>query len=105
MKGIIFKPRRLCQLANQKGATLSGVAGMKINNLLNKERKMIIIKITELQSEKPNKIEVDNLKEIAKLRQIEELDKENRKWKRELEEALREIDALRQAVNIAEEGK
>jgi len=33
MKGIIFKPRRLCQLANQKGATLSGVAGMKINNL------------------------------------------------------------------------
>ena len=66
---------------------------------------MIIIKITELQSEKPNKIEVDNLKEIAKLRQIEELDKENRKWKRELEEALREIDALRQSVNIAEEEK
>jgi len=77
---------------------------MKINNL-NKERKMIIIKITELQGEKPNKIEVDNLEEIAKLRQIERLDKENRKWKRELEEALREIDALRQAVNIAEEGK
>ena len=66
---------------------------------------MIIIKITELQGEKPNKIEVDNLEEIAKLRQIERLDKENRKWKRELEEALREIDALRQAVNIAEEGK
>ena len=66
---------------------------------------MIIIKITELQSEKPNKIEVDNLEEIAKLRQIERLDKENRKWKRELEEALREIDALRQAVNIAEEEK
>ena len=33
MKGIIFKFRRLCQLANQKGAILSGVAGMKINNL------------------------------------------------------------------------
>ena len=66
---------------------------------------MVIIKITELQGEKPNKIEVDNLEEIAKLRQIERLDKENRKWKRELEEALREIDALRQAVNIAEEGK
>ena len=66
---------------------------------------MIIIKITELQGEKPNKIEVDKLEEIAKLRQIERLDKENRKWKRELEEALREIDALRQAVNIAEEGK
>ena len=66
---------------------------------------MIIIKITELQAEKPNKIEVDNLEEIAKLRQIERLDKENRKWKRELEEALREIDALRQSVNIAEEEK
>ena len=66
---------------------------------------MIIIKITELQGEKPNKIEVDNLEEIAKLRQIERLDKENRKWKRELEEALREIDALRQSVNIAEEEK
>ena len=87
MKGIIFKLR-----------------GMKINNL-NKERKMTIMKITELQGEKPNKIEVDNLEEIAKLRQIERLDKENRKWKRELEEALKEIDALRQAVNIAEEGK
>jgi len=104
MKGIIFKLRRLCQLPNQKRATLSGVAGMKINNL-NKERKMVIIKITELQGEKPNKIEVDKLEEIAKLRQIEELDKENRKWKRELEEALREIDALRQSVNIAEEEK
>jgi len=104
MKGIIFKLRRLCQLPNQKGATLSGVAGMKINNL-NKERKMIIIKITELQGEKPNKIEVDKLEEIAKLRQIERLDKENRKWKRELEEALKEIDVLKQAVNIAEEGK
>jgi len=78
---------------------------MKINNLLNKERKMIIIKITELQGEKRNKIEVDKLEEIAKLRQIEELDKENRKWKRELEEALKEIDVLKQAVNIAEEGK
>ena len=66
---------------------------------------MIIVKITELQGEKPNKIEVDNLEEIAKLRQIERLDKENRKWKRELEEALREIDALRQSVNIAEEEK
>ena len=91
MKGIIFKLRRLCQLANQKGATLSGVAGMKINNL-NKERKMIIVK----------------LEEIAKLRHkrdIEGLDKENRKWKWELEEALREIDALRQSVNIAEEGE
>ena len=66
---------------------------------------MIIIKITELQGEKPNKIEVDKLEEIAKLRQIEGLDKENRKWKRELEEALREIDALRQSVNIAEEEK
>ena len=66
---------------------------------------MVIIKITELQGEKPNKIEVDNLEEIAKLRQIERLDKENRKWKRELEEALREIDALREGVNIAEEGK
>jgi len=66
---------------------------------------MVIIKITELQGEKPNKIEVDNLEEIAKLRQIERLDKENRKWKRELEEALREIDALRQSVNIAEEEK
>ena len=104
MKDIIFKLRRLCQLANQKGAILSGVAGMKINNL-NKERKMIIIKITELQGEKRNKIEVDKLEEIAKLRQIEELDKENRKWKRELEEALKEIDVLKQAVNIAEEGK
>jgi len=91
MKGIIFKLRRLCQLANQKGATLSGVAGMKINNL-NKERKMIIVK----------------LEEIAKLRHkrdIEGLDKENRKWKWELEEALKEIDALRQSVNIAEEEK
>ena len=66
---------------------------------------MIIVKITELQGEKPNKIEVDKLEEIAKLRQIEELDKENRKWKRELEEALKEIDVLKQAVNIAEEGK
>ena len=66
---------------------------------------MIIIKITELQGEKPNKIEVDKLEEIAKLRQIERLDKENRKWKRELEEALKEIDVLKQAVNIAEEGK
>ena len=66
---------------------------------------MVIIKITELQGEKPNKIEVDNLEEIAKLSQIERLDKENRKWKRELEEALREIDALRQSVNIAEEEK
>ena len=37
--------------------------------------------------------------------QIEGLDKENRKWKRELEQALEGIDALRQAVNIAEEGK
>ena len=37
--------------------------------------------------------------------QIEGLDKENRDWKRELEEALRGIDALKQAVNIAEEGK
>ena len=37
--------------------------------------------------------------------QIEGLDKENRKWKRELEEALKEIDVLKQAVNIAEEGK
>ena len=66
---------------------------------------MVIIKITELQGEKPNKIEVDNLEEIAKLRQIERLDKENRKWKRELEEALKEIDALKQGINIAEEGK
>ena len=68
MKGIIFKLR-----------------GMKINNL-NKERKMTIMKITELQGEKPNK-------------------KENRKWKRELEEVLRDLDALRQSVNIAEEEK
>ena len=66
---------------------------------------MIIVKITELQGEKRNKIEVDKLEEIAKLRQIEELDKENRKWKRELEEALKEIDALKQGINIAEEGK
>ena len=46
------------------------------------------------------------LEEIAKLRHkrdIEGLDKENRKWKWELEEALKEIDALRQSVNIAEE--
>jgi len=66
---------------------------------------MMIIKITELQGEKRNKIEVDKLEKIANLRQIEELDKENRKWKRELEEALKEIDVLKQAVNIAEEGK
>jgi len=65
----------------------------------------MIIKITELQGEKRNKIEVDKLEKIANLRQIEELDKENRKWKRELEEALKEIDVLKQAVNIAEEGK
>ena len=66
---------------------------------------MIIVKITELQGEKPNKTELDKMEEIAKLRQIEGLDKENRKWKRELEEALRDLDALRQSVNIAEEEK
>ena len=66
---------------------------MKINNL-NKEGEIMQEQVKMLNAQIPQ-LEM----------QIEGLDKENRKWKRELEEALREIDALRQAVNIAEEGK
>ena len=66
---------------------------MEINNL-NKEGEIMQEQVKMLNAQIPQ-LEM----------QIEGLDKENRKWKRELEEALREIDALRQAVNIAEEGK
>ena len=66
---------------------------MKINNL-NKEGEIMQEQVKMLNAQIPQ-LEI----------QIEGLDKENRKWKRELEEALKEIDALKQGINIAEEGK